>query len=93
MRPFGTFLVADFFDFAFLSAIFRRKQIYEGLHPETRQHVAGANAANKAMGNASENSALAFVESTAEATGKSRRAVELAQARGEALGVDITRGV
>ena len=69
--------------------IFRRKAIYEELHPETKQHVAGAHGANKAMGNASENSALAFTASTADATGKSRRSVEIAAARGEALGDDL----
>jgi len=71
------------------SAIFRRKAIYEELHPETKQHVAGAHGANKAMGNASENSALACTASTADATGKSRRSVEIAATRGEALGDDL----
>ncbi len=41
------------------------------------------------MGNASENSALAFTASTSDATGKSRRSVEIAAARGEALGDDL----
>ncbi|MGA3063949.1 MAG: response regulator transcription factor [Methylocystis sp.] len=53
------------------------------------QHVAGAHDANKAMGNASENSALAFTASTSDATGKSRRSIEIANARGEALGDDL----
>jgi hypothetical protein len=52
--------------------------------------VAGAHAANKAMGrDANENSALAFAVSTADATDKSRRSVEIANARGEALGDDL----
>jgi hypothetical protein len=62
--------------------IFRRKAIYEELHPETK---AGANAstARKTSDN------LSFVSSTADATGKDRRTVERAAARGEALGDDL----
>jgi hypothetical protein len=53
------------------------------LHPETRVGVAGANA----RWNASDN--LSFASSTADATGKDRRSVERANARGEALGDDL----
>jgi hypothetical protein len=60
------------------------KAIYEELHPETKQHVAGGLAR---QGAASADSA--FAESTSEATGKSRRSVETAAARGEALGDDL----
>ena len=64
----------------------RRKAIYEELHPETRQHVAGAHAANKAMGrDASDN--LSFASATSAATGKDKRSIERAAARGEALAV------
>ncbi len=65
------------------SAIFRRKAIYEELHPETKAGVAGANA----RWNASDN--LSFASSTADATGKDKRSVERAAARGEALGDDL----
>jgi ParB family transcriptional regulator, chromosome partitioning protein len=70
------------------AAVSRRKEIYEALHPETKHHVAGAHAANKAMGrDASDN--LSFASSTAEATGKDKRSVERAAARGAALGDDL----
>jgi hypothetical protein len=52
--------------------IFRSKAIYEELHPDTKQHVAGAHGANKVLGrDASDN--LSFASSTAAATGKDRR--------------------
>jgi hypothetical protein len=60
-----------------------RKAIYLELHPETAQHVAGGHAKH---GSASEKSA--FAESTSQSTGKSRRSVEIAAARGAALGDD-----
>ncbi len=49
----------------------RRKELYEILHPETRQHVAGGHAKH---GSASAN--LAFAENTAASTGRSERAVQ-----------------
>lgn len=64
------------------AAITRRKLIYESLHPETRAGVAGAEAKH---GRAS--ATVSFAESTAKATGKSRRTVERAAARGKALGI------
>jgi ParB family chromosome partitioning protein len=67
------------------SAIFRRKAIYEELHPETKAGVAGGLAR---QGSASEKSA--FAEATSDAIGKSRRSVEIAAARGEALGDDLS---
>jgi hypothetical protein len=67
------------------SAIFRRKAIYEVLHPETK---AGAYKGNQHTGKlANENSA--FTTATAESTGKGRRSVEIAAARGDALGDDL----
>jgi hypothetical protein len=52
----------------------QRKEAYEALHPETRAHIAGAHAANRAMGNASANLAPAFTADTAKKTGQSERA-------------------
>jgi ParB family chromosome partitioning protein len=67
------------------AAIARRKAIYEELHPETKAGVAGGLAR---QGSANEKSA--FAESTSDATGKGRRSIEIAAARGEALGDDLT---
>jgi hypothetical protein len=64
------------------SAIFCRKAIYEELHPETKAGVAGATARWNRKDDATANFAIA----TADAIGKSRRSVEIAAARGEALG-------
>jgi ParB family chromosome partitioning protein len=66
------------------SAISRRKAIYEELYPETKAGVSGGLAR---QGSANEESA--FAESTADATGKGRRSIEVAAARGEALGDDL----
>jgi hypothetical protein len=66
-------------------AVARRKAIYETIHPETKHGAAGANA----RWNATENSAVAFTSATAEATGKSERAVRMAAARGAKLGSDL----
>ena len=63
-----------------------RKEIYEALHPETKQYVAGAHAANKAMGNATAPDAVAsFTAATAKATGRAERTIRAAAQRGEAL--------
>ena len=71
------------------AAISRRKAIYEELHPETKQHVAGAHAANRVMGrDASDN--LSFASETSKATGKDKRSIERAAARGAALGDDLS---
>jgi hypothetical protein len=63
----------------------RRKAIYEELHPETRADSFKGNRHTGSL--ASDN--LSFAESTADATGKDRRSVERAAARGEALGEDL----
>ncbi|WP_141098370.1 hypothetical protein [Rhodoblastus acidophilus] len=59
-------------------------EIYELLHPETKAGTAGANAR---WNDASDN--LSFASATSEATGKDKRTVERAAARGEALGDDL----
>jgi len=69
---------------AHVAEISRRKAIYETLHPETKAGVAGGLAR---QGSANEKSA--FAESTSDATGKGRRSIEIAAARGEALGDDL----
>lgn len=69
-------------------AIARRKAIYEALHPDTRQHVAGGLARQNS---ASDN--LSFAQQTAQATGKNRRTVERDAHRGETLGEETLRAV
>lgn len=72
----------------------RRKEAYEALHPETRAHVAGAHAANAAMGNASANLAPAFTADTAVRTNQSERVVQRDATRGERIAewVRLTEG-
>ena len=62
----------------------RRKEVYERLHPETKQHVAGA----AARWNASD--IVSFASATAEKFGVSQRHVERMVAAGRALGPDQT---
>jgi ParB family chromosome partitioning protein len=73
------------------SAIFRRKAIYEELHPETKAGASQAIGMNKALGrgDVSANFAPTFTEATASATGKSQRSIELADQRAKALGDDL----
>lgn len=59
-----------------------RKRAYLAKHPETAQHVAGAHAANAAMGNATANLSVAFATDTAAKTGKSERDVRRNAERG-----------
>lgn len=57
----------------------QRKAVYERLHPGAKQHIAGALAANAAMGNASANLAAAsFAEDVADKIGASDRTVHRA---------------
>ncbi|MDR3571028.1 MAG: hypothetical protein P4L81_02420 [Candidatus Pacebacteria bacterium] len=67
------------------AAIFRRKFIYEKLHPETKAESFKGNRHTGSL--ASDN--LSFANATSDATGKDRRTVERAAARGEALGDDL----
>lgn len=69
-------------------AIARRKSIYLALHPETAQGVAGGKAR---QGSASDN--LSFAESTAEASGKSKRTIERDAQRGEDVGAETLQRV
>lgn len=61
-------------------ALARRKEIYEIKHPETRQHVAGAEAKH---GRASVK--MTFAQDAADKTGKSRSSVERSVRIGERL--------
>jgi hypothetical protein len=72
-----------------VAAIYRRKAIYEELHPETKAGTAQAAAMNQALGRGDVSENSAFTSATAETTGKSRRSVEIAAARGKALGDDL----
>jgi ParB family chromosome partitioning protein len=64
------------------SAIFRRKAIYEELHPETKH---GANQHTRGVDNLA-TPADRFTSVTADATGKDERTIRRAAARGEAVG-------
>jgi ParB family chromosome partitioning protein len=68
----------------------RRKDAYEALHPETRQHVAGGLARQDTA-----NDKLSFAASTAAATGKDERTVQRDAERGEKVtgeALDLIRG-
>lgn len=67
------------------SAIARRKAIYETLHPETKAEAFKGNRHTGSL--ASDN--LSFTNATSEATGKAKRTVERAAARGKALADDL----
>ncbi len=67
------------------SAIFRRKAIYEALHPETKH---GGDRKSDQVDNLATRSER-FTAATSDATGKDERTVRRAAARGEALGDDL----
>ena len=62
-----------------------RKAIYEELHPETKAEAFKGNRHTGSL--ASDN--LSFTSATSDATGKDKRSIERAAARGEALGDDL----
>jgi hypothetical protein len=61
------------------SAVFRRKAIYETIHPETKH---GGDRKSDQVAN----SATRFTQATSDATGKAERTIRQAAARGEAIG-------
>jgi ParB-like chromosome segregation protein Spo0J len=72
----------------------RRKEAYLALHPQTKKGVAGANAANKAMGNATAKLSVAsetksFAADQAALTGKSERTIRRNAQRAEAIADDV----
>jgi ParB family transcriptional regulator, chromosome partitioning protein len=64
------------------AAIARRKGIYEQLHPETKHGAMGGGHGKDSAGDKADR----FSKATAEATGRSERAVQLDAARGKTLG-------
>ncbi|MBM3553464.1 MAG: hypothetical protein FJX45_17365 [Alphaproteobacteria bacterium] len=68
------------------AAFARRKAIYEELHPETK---AEAFKGNRHTGGLVRDN-LSFTSATALATGKAKRSIERAAARGAALGDDLS---
>lgn len=69
-----------------------RKLIYEQLHPETRQHVSGAVAANAAMGrrDAADNLSIAsFTADTAEKTGLDERTIRRSIHRAQHIAAEV----
>jgi hypothetical protein len=72
--------------------LLKRKEIYEGLHPETQQHVAGARAANAAMkrGDATARSAAAsYADDTSNNTGISSRTIRQATRRARKITEEV----
>ena len=69
------------------AAVTRRKSIYETLHPETKATKDGGTFRGNQHGEVSDN--LSFTRATADATGKDRRTIERAAARGKELGDDL----
>lgn len=68
----------------------RRRDIYIARHPETRQHAAGALAANAVMGhdvNASDK--LSFASETAAKTGLDKRTIQRSIRRAEKISADV----
>jgi ParB family transcriptional regulator, chromosome partitioning protein len=68
--------------------LLKRKEIHERMHPETRQHAAGALAANAVMrrGDATANSAVAsFATDAAEKTGIADRTIRLSIRRAKKI--------
>lgn len=76
-------------------AIARRKLIYEELHPETKPTSEGGEGRHKATRRQAGDESVPerFTKSTAEATGKSERAVQRDAQRGEVVGADILQRV
>ncbi|RTL81279.1 MAG: hypothetical protein EKK29_18190 [Hyphomicrobiales bacterium] len=70
-------------------AIARRKAIYEELHPETKATYEGGTFKGNQHAEKVVGDNLSFVSTTSEATGKDRRTIERAAARGKALGDDL----
>jgi hypothetical protein len=68
------------------SAVFRRKAIYEELHPETKH---GANQHTRGVDKLSTPSDR-FTAATSEATGKDERTIRRAAARASSLGPDLS---
>jgi hypothetical protein len=74
----------------------KRKELYEQLHPDTRQHVAGARAANASMkrGDATANSATAsFANDTSGKIGMSPRAIRQATRRATKIAEDVKKRI
>lgn len=70
-------------------ALSRRKEIYEVLHPETRNGAAGNGRPKSSLTNLAELPAASFVDATAQATGMSPTSIRRVVARGDALGDNL----
>jgi hypothetical protein len=70
-----------------VAAITRRKEIYLALHPETAAGKSQAAAMNAKLGrgDVTDKMSPTFTKATAAASGKTRRSIERAAARGEAI--------
>lgn len=64
----------------------RRKQIYEALHPETKQYVAGGKARQKTASDK-----MSFANDTAKKIGKSKRTIERDLQIAENIDEDVKR--
>jgi hypothetical protein len=72
------------------AAVSRRKEVYEKLHPETKQGATGGTNKGKAKSEVVKiaSSVDRFTKDTAKKSGKSERAIQLAARHGKAIGAD-----
>jgi len=72
-------------------SIDRRQEIYEELHPDTKNGAQGGGKKGKGTKRKTENDTMSFSQDTAAKTGKSRSTVERKELIGEKLPISVTK--